>query len=121
MPRRSFHRRRRAQGGCLTFLIAVVAVAALALAAAIAITGRLRARDADVTAQATLPADGVYVDAKNPPLEDQRLVLTANSLSDPESAGPTPTPTPSPTPSPTPEPTFNPDEPYALVRPQATD
>ena len=41
MSRRSFHRRRRAQGGCLSFVIGLLAVAALALVAALVITSRL--------------------------------------------------------------------------------
>ena len=41
MPRRTLHRRMRAQGGCLSFLIGVLALAALALVAAIVITNRM--------------------------------------------------------------------------------
>ena len=39
MPRRSIHRRRRAQGGCLSFMIGVLAVAALAAEGESRITG----------------------------------------------------------------------------------
>jgi len=42
MPRRSIHRRRRAQGGCLSFAIGVLAVTALALAVAILVMNRLK-------------------------------------------------------------------------------
>ena len=42
MPRRTIHRRRRAQGGCLSFAIGVLAVTALALIVAIVITDRLK-------------------------------------------------------------------------------
>ena len=40
MPRRTIHRRRRAQGGCLSFAIGTLAVAALALVVAIMVTNR---------------------------------------------------------------------------------
>ena len=49
------------------------------------------------------------------------MVLTADSFQEGgEIPVLTPSPTPSPEPTPSPAPTFNPDEPYALVRPQAT-
>ena len=42
MPRRTIHRRRRAQGGCLSFAIAALAVVALALVMAIVVTNRMK-------------------------------------------------------------------------------
>ena len=50
MPRRTIHRRRRAQGGCLSFAIAALTVVALALVMAIVVTNRLKS-----------PADNVGV------------------------------------------------------------
>lgn len=121
MSRRSLHRRRRAQGGCLSFAIGLLAVAALALAAALFITSRMPASDRQGAPQETL--------APGPSAEPQStdgldLVLTADSFQQ-EGGGQipvlTPSPTPSPEPTPSPAPTFNPDEPYALVRPQPTE
>ena len=120
MPRRTLHRRMRAQGGCLSFLIGVLALAALALVAAIVITNRMGpTRDAQAP-QASAGQESGYVDANDPPVDEHQLVLTAGSFVEPggDIQVLTPSPTPSPEPSPTPEPTFNPDDPYALVRPQ---
>ncbi|MDO4866251.1 MAG: peptidoglycan-binding protein [Clostridia bacterium] len=120
MPRRTLHRRMRAQGGCLSFVIGVLALAALALVAAIVITNRMGPTRDGQLPQATAGQDSGYVDANDPPVDEHQLVLTAGSFV--ESGGNiqvlTPSPTPSPEPSPTPEPTYNPDDPYGLVRPQ---
>lgn len=121
MPRRTIHRRRRAQGGCLSFAIGTLAVAALALVVAIMVTNRLRPSGDNVAAPGPTPTGGSYVDVNNLPVEDNQLVLTAGDLfSDGDNSVPvlTPSPSPTPDPTPTPEPTFNPDDPYALVRPQ---
>ena len=116
MPRRSIHRRRRAQGGCLSFAIGVLAVTALALIAAIFITDRLKPVPDGVN-QA-----GSAVETVAPALQDQEMVLTAGDLVDRGEEIPvlTPSPTPTAEPTPTPEPTYNPDDPYGLVRPQPT-
>lgn len=120
MPRRSIHRRRRAQGGCLSFAIGVLAVAALSLAAAIVITDRIKPAADDLVAQIAEPDDG-YVDASEAEVEDYQMVLTAGDfIQNGDIQVLTPSPTPSPDPTPSPEPTYNPDEPYALVRPQPT-
>ena len=121
MPRRSIHRRRRAQGGCLSFAIGALAVAALALVMAIVVTTRLKP-PADQVGGPAESAGGSFVDANNLPVEDHEMVLTAGQLvqGDEAIAVLTPSPSPTPEPTPSPEPTFNPDEPYALVRPQPT-
>ena len=114
MPRRNLHRRRRAQGGCLTFAIAVLVVAALALVAAIYITGRLPAPKTD-----PVPETVVVVPDSTP--GESHLVFSSGSMvesGDEEKRLPTAAPTPTASPSPSPEPTYNPDDPYALVRPQ---
>ena len=120
MSRRSLHRRQRAQGGCLSWAIGLLAVAALALVAALIITSRLPKPKPDAVApqataqeapEGTIPPGGLG------------MVLTADSFQD-AGVGQIPVLTPSPTPTleptPTPRPTYNPDEPFALVRPQAT-
>ena len=116
MPRRTIHRRRRAQGGCLSFAIAALAVVALALVVAIVVTNRLKPPADNVGGAAAGNPDGKFVDANNPPVEDNEMVLTAGQLG--QGNGEIVVLTPSPTPEP--EPTFNPNDPYALVRPQPT-
>ena len=122
MPRRTIHRRRRAQGGCLSFAIAALAVVALALVVAIVVTNRLKPPADNVGGAVAGNPDGKFVDANNPPVEDNEMVLTAGQLGqgDEEIVVLTPSPSPSPDPTPSPEPTFNPDDPYALVRPRPT-
>ena len=123
MPRRTIHRRRRAQGGCLSFAIAALAVVAVALVVAIVVTNRLKPRADRVGGPATGVPGGSYVDANNPPVQDHEMVLTAGQLGQEdgqEIVVLTPSPSPTPEPTPSPEPTFNPDEPYALVRPMPT-
>ena len=120
MPRRSIHRRRRAQGGCLSFMIGVLAVAALALVVAIVVTNRLKPEGSRIV-KPDVATDG-YVDANNPPAEDNDMVLTAGDVVQGDGSIQVLTPSPTPTlePTPTPEPTFNPDQPFALVRPEPT-
>ena len=120
MPRRTIHRRRRAQGGCLSFAIGVLAVTALALVVAIIVMNRLKP-PADGVVNGTNP-DGTYVDANNPPTDENEMVIRAGDLVQGEEEIVVLTPSPSPTaePTPVPEPTFNPDQPYALVRPTPT-
>ena len=121
MSRRSLHRRQRAQGGCLSWAIGLLAVAALALAAALFITSRMPKPKQDVivpaqTAEADAPAETVAPGGLG-------MVVTADSFQDEGGAViPVLTPSPTPTlePTPTPKPTYNPDEPFALVRPQST-
>lgn len=117
MPRRTIHRRRRAQGGCLTFAIGVLAVAALALVVAILVTNRMKP-PADSVVVANV--DGDDVDANT--TQNQDMVLTAGELAQGDEVIQvlTPSPSPTPEPTPTPEATYNPDDPYALVRPQPT-
>ena len=117
MSRRSFHRRRRAQGGCLTFVIVLLVVAALALAAAIFITRRM---EANRPAPQPSPSPEVTADATPGAGFGLEMVLTADSFQEEGKEIPVLTPSPSPTPelTPSPAPTFNPDEPFALVRPQ---
>ena len=120
MPKVSVRRRRRAQGGCLTFAIAALSIAAVALIAAIVISRRLPASPAPVDAPA--PTAGQYVDAGDPDTDDaHRLVLKADSYNGDAAPAVTAQAGPTATPEPTPEPTFNPAEPYALVRPQPTE
>lgn len=123
MPRRTIHRRQKAQGGCLSFAIGVLAVTALALVAAILITTRMKPMGDRVTPPDKETVEGGFVDANNPPIEDHQMVLTAGELvkSDEEIPVLTPSPTPSAEPTPSPEPTYNPDDPYGLVRPQPTE
>ncbi len=118
MSRRSFHRRRRAQGGCLSFAIGLLVVAALALVAAIFITRRMEANRPAPRPSAT---PGMEVTAEATPGFGLEMVLTADSFQEEGKQIPvlTPSPTPTPEPTPSPEPTFNPDEPFALVRPQS--
>ena len=129
MSRRSLHRRRRAQGGCLSFAIGLLAVAALALVAALFITSRtgwslpgMRATDAATAAPSDDGAQGTGIVPGATGFELD-MVLNADSFQQDGGKIPvlTPSPTPSPEPTPTPKPTFNPDDPYALVRPQAID
>jgi len=65
MPRRSIHRRRRAQGGCLSFMIGVLAVAALALVVAIVFNNRMKPEGGRVpnlpAALDTLKSRGLWV------------------------------------------------------------
>lgn len=118
MPRITNHRRRRAQGGCLSFAIAALTIAALALVAAILINRHVKSAPA-ANLQAA-PTDGQYVDANDPDIEDDhRLVLKSDDY-DPTIVV-TEAPVADVTPEPTPEPTYNPDDPYALVRPQPTE
>ena len=117
MSRRSFHRRRRAQGGCLSFVIVLLVVAALALAAAIFITRRM---EANRPAPQPSPSPEATADANPGDGFGLEMVLTADSFQEEGKEIPvlTPSPSPTPEPTPTPAPTFNPDEPFALVRPQ---
>ena len=121
MPRRTIHRRRRAQGGCLSFAIGVLAVTALALVVAIFVTTRIKPPGDGVAGQGTGATDGSFVDANNPSAEDHEMVLTAGELVQGEIRVLTPSPSPTPEPTPSPEPTYNPDDPYGLVRPQPTE
>ena len=116
MPRRSI-RRRRAQGGCLSRAIAVLAVAALVLAGAIVVTNRLGPRNAppaeqiaDASAATADPGDGSQLVLKADTY-GQNLTQT-DAAARPATIAPTAEPTPAPT--------YNPDDPYALVRPQPT-
>ena len=59
MPRRTIHRRRRAQGGCLSFAIAALTVVALALVMAIVVTNRLKPPADSVGASVTGKPDVV--------------------------------------------------------------
>lgn len=120
MPRIQNRRRRRAQGGCLTFAIAALTVAAIALVVAIVVTNRLDAASPKTAAPAASPGAGTYVDATDPDATDHQLVLKADSYAA-HSAEATGAAAPDVTPEPTPEPTYNPEDPYALVRPQPTE
>ena len=119
MSRRSLHRRQRAQGGCLSWAIGLLVVAALALVVALLITSRMGSAKPNAK-----PVQTVDPSATPAATDGLVMVLTADSFQD-EGGEPIPvlTPSPSPTPEPTPTPaaTFNPEEPYALVRPQATE
>lgn len=124
MSRRSIHRRRRAQGGCLSFAIGMLSVMALALVVAIVITGRIKPSvDGNAVSGPNSTDDGHYVDANNPPVEDYEMVLQAGDIvqGNEEIHVLTPSPTPTLMPTSTPQPTYNPDDPYALVRPQPTE
>jgi len=121
MSRRSLHRRQRAQGGCLSWAIGLLAVAALALAVALYITSRMPAPRQDVVAPA--PTADADAPAATTAPGGLGMVVTADSFQ--EEGGAvipvlTPSPTPTLEPTPSPKPTYNPDEPFALVRPQAT-
>lgn len=121
MPRRTLHRRRRAQGGCLSFAIGVLAVTALALVVAILISDRLK--PADRAGAGSGLSGGDFVDANDPSASGYEMVLTAGERVQGEGniRVLTPSPTPAPSPTPTPEPTYDPENPYALVRPQPTE
>lgn len=120
MPRRTIHRRRRAQGGCLSFAIAVLTVAALALVVAIVITGRMKQKGDDAAKPA--PTGGSYVDVNDPSDDSHDMVVVAGDLvGEGDIKVLTPSPSPSPEPTVTPGPTYNPADPYALVRPQPTE
>ena len=120
MPRRTIHRRHRAQGGCLTFAIGLLTMAALALTVAIVVTGRMKTPPNGVAVTAS---DAEFANANDLPAEKQDMVLTAGELSreNEKIQVLTPSPSPSPDPTPSPEPTYNPDDPYGLVRPQPTE
>lgn len=122
MSRRSIHRRRRAQGGCLSFAIGVLVVAALALVAAIFITRQLSIPKDKEVLQGGGAADGGYVDVNDPDKDAHDMVLSPQDFLREGEEIPvlTPAPTPSPEPTPTPAPTYNPADPYGLVRPQPT-
>ena len=110
-------RRRRAEGSCLTTIIATLAVVALVLVAAIIATNWLGPRPE--VPDGPRPT-GQFVDAGDETVEQHQLVLKADTYGLNQTAGPggaVPA-TMAPTPEPTAEPTYNPDEPYALVRPQ---
>jgi hypothetical protein len=100
MPRRTIHRRRRAQGGCLSFAIAALAVVALALVMAIIVTNRLKPGADKVGGPATGNPDGKFVDANNPPVQDHEMVLTAGQLGQEAEEIVVLTPSPSPSPEP---------------------
>ena len=120
MPRRTIHRRLRAQGGCLSFAIGVLTLAALALVVAIVVTSRLKPEGDDITKPAV--NGGSYVDVNEPSDEDHQMVVVAGDLvGEGDIKVLTPSPSPTPEPTVTPGPTFNPDDPYALVRPQPTE
>lgn len=122
MPRNTVRRRRRAQGGCLTFVIAALTVAAVVLIATIAIRSRWGGGPKAPDAPDATPNPGRYVDAGDPDVGDEnRLVLKADTYDETRDAPNAAKPTPDATPEPTPEPTYNPAEPYALVRPQPTE
>ena len=126
MPRRSVRQRRRHRGS-LSAMIGALAVLAAVLAVAFIITNWLdENRAMDVAS--VRETDGNYLDPNDPESQDYQLVLNADTFSDSgahasgvvtNSPTPSPTPDPTPTPSPTPEPTYNPEDPYALVRPTA--
>lgn len=125
MPRRSVRRRRRSPG-CLSILISMLSLMAVFLAAAIFITEKVDFNQLKGKAapEATVAAD--YFDDKTGNAENNQMVLDVNTFSRttvPEAVVNTPSPTPAPTlipsPSPTIEPTYNPEDPYALVRPYA--
>jgi len=124
MPKRSVRQRRRSSG-CLSALISITAVLALVLAAAVFVTEKMDLRsfikkpDREITINEATPVP------ENTDNGNNLLVLDANTFSKtdvPDAVVNTPIPTPTPTPAPTatstPEPTFNPNDPYALVRPQ---
>ena len=116
MPRRET-RRRRARGGCLPTIIATLAVVALVLVAAIVITNRLGPRNEPAQGP---QGTGQFVDAADEGAQQEhQLVLKADTYGQktPVPQGPAAVTMP-PTAEPTAEPTFNPDDPYALVRPQ---
>jgi len=122
MPRRSVRQRRRSQG-CLSVLIGFTAVVAILLAVAVFVTEKV---DLSRFIQKEIPKETVENTAVPQITQetDNRMVLDASTFSNVKVTDvvintpvPTPTPTPAPTPTPTPEPTYNPDEPYALVRP----
>ncbi len=125
MPRRSVRARRRTRG-FLSIAITTLAVLAVVLIVAIAITDELKARNSQDVVVIRENGDGNYVNPNDPESSAYQLELNANTFSKtnlPDVAMDTPSPTPSaeptPSPSPSPEPTFNPDDPYALVRPTA--
>lgn len=109
-------RRWRERQGCLSLIIVALAIVALALAAAIFITERLQTEGTAPTA--TVARDSI-ADVEPTPEATGALILKADSFNaDEDKLNATPTPTPEP--SPTPLPTFNPEQPYALVRPYPT-
>jgi len=97
MPRRSIHRRRRAQGGCLSFAIGVLAVTALALAVAILVMNRLKPPADGVSAPDAGVVDGGFVDANDPPTDEHEMVLKVGDLGQGDEEILVLTPSPSPT------------------------
>lgn len=126
MPRKSVRRRRRS-GGLLSAAIKALMVVAIILVSAILITNYIeKNKDPDVVVKPST-GTGNYINPDDTGSNEHQLVLDADTFlrtSVPHAAmdSPSPSPTPAltPTPSPTPEPTYNPDEPYALVRPTAS-
>lgn len=125
MPRKSVRRRRRSPG-CLSALISMLAVLAIVLVVAIVVTEKMDFSGIKVDEIPKTTVDADYLDPNRDDTTDHQMVLNVNTFSKtsvPEAAvntpSPTPVPTPTPSPTPTPEPTYNPEEPYALVRPQS--
>lgn len=124
MPRRSVRQRRRSQG-CLTTLISIMMVLALVLVAAIFVTEKydITIPDGKKVPKATATAAPVSDEKET---DNSSMVLNANTFSDEKiqlAAENTPvvhvpTATPVPQATATPEPTYDPNDPYALVRPQ---
>jgi len=97
MPSKSVRRRRRSRQGFFSVMIATLAVVALALTAAIVITEHMKP-DPDALAGGGTDG-GHFVDANDPPAQENQLVLDINSFSGTRTPAPgvaTPIPTPAP-------------------------
>lgn len=127
MPKRSVRQRRKHGAGCLTVLIGMLAVIAVILGVAIVVTTNIDiGAPAGENIEAAPTVGGEYLDPEDPNSQKEHtLELDAGTFSTPLPGAvvntPTPSPTPAVTPVPladmTPQPTFDPENPYALVRP----
>ena len=119
MPRKAVRQRRRSRG-FLSYAIAAMVIIAVTLAAIIIYRESL-----DDQAQ-RMQGSGQYVNADDLPLSERQLGMTENAFGEDADVDATQTPAAiaaviTPSPEPTPQPTFDPDDPYALVRPFPQD
>lgn len=128
MPKRSVRQRKKRGTGCLTLLIGMLAFAAVLLGVAIVVTTNIDMNaPADEEIVSAPVVGGEYLDPASDAAQQYTLHLDAATFSGtpmPEAVvnTPTPSPTPNVTLAPvevTPQPTFDPNNPYALVRPTA--
>lgn len=127
MPKRSVRQRKKHGVGCLTVLIGMLAFIAVFLGIAIVVTTNIdTAAPAGENIEAAPTAGDEYLNPEDPEAQQKyTMKLDAGTFSTPLPDAVVDTPSPSPTPAvtleplkdTTPEPTYDPENPYALVRP----